>query len=362
MLVTWTVIFALILMTALYVAAEFAAVSVRRSRLRRLAEDGNTLAARLLPLVQDPRQLDRYIAASQIGITLGSLVLGAYGQATLSESVVPWLVRAGAQPETAESSAAAVVLVSLTVLGVILGELVPKSLALQYPTGMAVGTFLPMHWSLRVFAPAIWLLNGSGVLLLRLFGIRNAGHRHIHSPDEIALLIAESRDGGLLEPDEQVRLHRALQLGLRTAKQLMVPRERLAAIGIELPFEEVVRVAATAPYTRLPVYRGTLDSLVGMVRTKDVAVHFVAEGARGRLEPLIRPMPRVREDLPADKLLAFLREQRAHQAVVVDDQGRVAGLVTLQDVLADLLGGARKPPKRAESAAPKQASDDPDHV
>lgn len=347
MLVIWTVIFALILMTALYVAAEFAAVSVRRSRLRRLAEDGNTLAAQLLPLVQDPRHLDRYIAASQIGITLGSLILGAYGQATLSGSVAPWLVRAGVQPDSAESSAAGLVLVSLTVLGVILGELVPKSLALQYPTATAVGTFLPMRWSLRVFAPFIWFLNGSGVLLLRLFGVRNVGHRHIHSPDEIALLIAESRDGGLLEPDEQVRLHRALQLGLRTAKQLMVPRERLAAISVELAFDQVVQVAATTPDTRLPVYRGTLDNLVGMVRTKDVAVHFVTAGPRGRLEPLIRPMPRVREDLAADKLLAFLREQRAHQAVVVDDQGRVAGLVTLQDVLADLLGGARKGAKPA---------------
>lgn len=358
------IVSALILVNALYVAAEFSAVGVRRSRVRRLADDGNRLAVTLLPVVEDGRELDRYIAASQIGITLSSLVLGAYGQATLSAPLAPWLVRAGVDVQAAQSTASVAILLGLTAAQMVLGELVPKSVALQYPTGAALGTVLPMKWSLKLFAPFIWILNGSGVWVLRLFGVRNTGHRHVHSPDELELLIAESRDGGLLEPDEQARLHRALQMGLRTARQLMVPRDRLAAISVELPFEEVVRVAATAPYTRLPVYRGTLDSLVGMVRTKDIVVHFVTEGPRGRLEPLIRPMPRVREDLAADKLLAFLREQRAHQAVVVDDQGRVAGLVTLQDVLADLLGGARKAPKaRSErSRQPKQATDDRDHA
>jgi CBS domain containing-hemolysin-like protein len=340
MLLTWTVIFGLILLTALYVAAEFGAVSVRRSRLRRLAEDGHTLAQRLLPIVEDPRELDRYIAASQIGITLGSLILGAYGQATLSETVVPWLTRVGMEPEVARSSSPAVVLVSLTTLAMILGELVPKSLALQYPTATAIGTYWPMDWSLRVFAPFIWLLNGTGILLLRLFGVENSGHRHIHSPDELELLIAESRDGGLLEADEQQRLHRALRLGLRTARQLMVPRDRLVTVSADLPFEEIVNTLLAAPYTRLPVYRGSPDNILGTVRTKDVVVHFVEHGIHGRVESLLRPIPRVREELPADKLLAFMREQRAHQALVIDPRGTLAGLVTLQDVLSDLLGQA----------------------
>ncbi len=338
MLLTWAVILGLILVTALYVAAEFAAVGVRRSRLRRLAEDGHAIATRLLPLVEDPRELDRYIAASQIGITLGSLVLGAYGQAQLSGVVEPWFLALGVQPSASASTAAAVVLISLTVLGVILGELVPKSLALQYPTRMALWTFVPMNWSLRVFAPFIALLNGSGILLLRALGIRNAGHRHIHSPEEIDLLIAESRDGGLLEPQEHVRLHRALRLGLRTAGQMMVPRDRLAAIGADASFDEVVNAVMSSPYTRLPVYRGSLDTVVGIIRTKDVVLQYVAHGTSARVEPLLRPVVRVRETLPADKLLAFMREQRSHQAMVVDDRGRVAGLITLEDVLAHLLG------------------------
>lgn len=338
MLFTWAVIFGLILVTALYVAAEFAAVGVRRSRLRRLAEDGNGLAAGLLPLVEDPRELDRYIAASQIGITLGSLVLGAYGQATLSGVVEPWVLAWGVDPSAGASTAAALVLITLTAIGVILGELVPKSLALQYPTRTALFTYLPMKWSLRVFAPFISLLNGSGILLLRALRIHNAGHRHIHSPEEIDLLIAESRDGGLLEPQEHVRLHRALKLGLRTAGQLMVPRERIAAIGADASLREVVDAVLASAYTRLPVYRDTFDNIVGVIRTKDVVLQYVAEGSSARVESLIRPVPRVRQDLAADRLLTFMREQRSHQAIVVDQDGRVSGLITLEDVLAHLLG------------------------
>jgi CBS domain containing-hemolysin-like protein len=250
---------------------------------------------------------------------------------------MPWLARAGVQPDVAQSSAAAVVLISLTALAMILGELIPKSVALQYPTGVALATFLPMHWSLRIYAPFIKLLNGSGILLLRLVGVHNHGHRHIHSPEEIELLIAESRDGGLLEPDEQLRLHRALRLGRRTTRELMVPRARVAAIDADLPFEQIVTNLSASPYTRLPVYRGSLDHVIGMIRTKDLALHFINEGASERIGTLLRPIPRVVEDLSVDKLLPFLREQRAHQAIVVGADGRVAGLVTLQDVLASLL-------------------------
>ena len=221
----------LILLTALYVAAEFAAVGARRSRLRRLAEDGNPLAARILPVVEDSHELDRYIAASQVGITLSSLILGAYGQAALAPRLAPLLERFGRlDPLNSRSTAAGIVLLVLTTLAMILGELVPKSLALQYPTRTALATVMPMQWSLRLFSWSIKFLNGSGIAILKLFGVPSTSHRHVHSPEEIALLIAESRDGGLLEPQEQVRLHRALRLGLRSARQLMVPRSRLAGI------------------------------------------------------------------------------------------------------------------------------------
>jgi CBS domain containing-hemolysin-like protein len=339
MLLAWAIIALLILFTALYVAAEFAAVSARRSRLRRLAEDGNLLAARILPVLEDPRELDRYIAASQVGITLSSLILGAYGQATLAPRIAPLFERFGPmQAATAESTSAVVVLICLTTLAVILGELVPKSLALQNPTVTALATVLPMQWSMRAFSWSIALLNGSGVLLLKLLGVPATGHRHVHSPEEIALLIAESRDGGLLEPQEQVRLHRALRLGLRTARQLMVPRARLAAIDAALPFDEVLKIVAASPYSRLPVYRGSIDSIIGILHIKDVVTRYVQAGAL-TVAALLRPIVSVPESMPADRLLAFLRERRSHQALVVDVQGTVAGLITLEDVVAELLGG-----------------------
>jgi magnesium and cobalt exporter, CNNM family len=330
----------LILLTALYVAAEFSAVGARRSRLRRLAEDGNVLAARVLPVLESPQALDRYIAASQVGITLSSLILGAYAQSRLDTRLAPLVARiAGIDADAAHSASALIVLLVLTVLAMILGELVPKSLALQDPTRMALLTVLPMQWSQRLFAPSIALLNGSGVFLLKLLGVTSTGHRHVHSPEEIELLIAESRDGGLLEPLEQVRLHRALRLGLRTARQLMVPRERLAAVEASTPFEDVLRLVATSPYSRLPVYRGTLDRVIGILHTKDVVFDYIGERPRASIATLLRPIARVRETMPADRLLAFMRDRRSHHALVEDDDGRISGLITLEDVVGELLGG-----------------------
>ena len=339
MLLAWTIIVLLILLTGLYVAAEFAAVSARRSRLRRLAEDGNGLAARILPVLEDPAALDRYIAVSQIGITLSSLILGAYGKATIAPRFAPLLERVGGMDrETAESTAAVSVLLFLTAVAVIIGELVPKSLALQYPTRTALITVLPMQWSLRIFSWSIYFLNGSGVLILRLLGIPATGHRHVHSPEEIELLIAESRDGGLLEPEEQVRLHRALRLGLRTARQLMVPSERLATVDAATSFDDVLRIVAASPYSRLPVYDGVPEKITGVLHTKDVVTAFVG-GARATTTTLLRPVIRVPGDMPADRLLAYLRERRSHQALVATKEGRIEGLVTLEDVVGELLGG-----------------------
>jgi CBS domain containing-hemolysin-like protein len=339
MFVAWAIIALLILLTGLYVAAEFGAVSARRSRLRRLAEDGNLLAARILPVLEDARALDRYIAASQIGITLSSLILGAYGQATLAPRLEPLLERFdGMQPATVKSVAAGIVLTCLTALAVILGELVPKSLALQNPTRTALVTVLPMQWSMRVFSWSINFLNGSAILLLKALRIPSTGHRHVHSPEEIALLIAESRDGGLLEPEEQVRLHRALRLGLRSARQLMVPRARLAATDASLPFEDVLRIVAASPYSRLPVYRGSIDNIIGILHTKDVVMRYV-QASGLTVSSLLRPIVRVPDTMAADHLLTFLRERRSHQALVVDANDSVVGLITLEDVVAELLGG-----------------------
>jgi CBS domain containing-hemolysin-like protein len=332
----------LILATALYVAAEFAAVSVRRSRLRSLAEEGHRFAQWLLPIIESPAELDRYIAVSQIGITLTSLILGAYAQATFAVQLAPLFGQLGGLQEVAAHSVAATfVLVLLTILQVLFGELIPKTLALQYPTPTALYTVLPMRVSAWLFKPFNAFLNGSGLTILRLLGAPHQGHRHIHSPEEISLLIAESRDGGLLEPDEHLRLQKALRLNLRQAKQLMVPRRKIEAIDINTPLHEVIGILVQSPYSRLPVYRDSIDNIVGIVHTKDVVRWLVSGGpgsARASVETLMRPITSVHESVSADRILRQLRERRSHQALVVDEFGGTAGLLTLEDVLTELIG------------------------
>jgi CBS domain containing-hemolysin-like protein len=210
--------------------------------------------------------------------------------------------------------------------------------ALRYPTEIALLTTRPMLWSARAYAWFIVILDRSAAILRQLLRVPTATHRHVHSPEEIGLMIAESRNGGLLEPQEQVRLHRALRLGLRDARQLMVPRGRLAALDVATPLADVLRIVATSPYSRLPVYRRSLDDIIGILHTKHVVTHFLDRGRSGTLAALVRPILRVPDRMPADRLLGFLRERRSHQALVVDASDAVIGMITLEDVLGELLG------------------------
>jgi putative hemolysin len=329
----------LILVNALYVAAEFAAVSVRRSRIQQLVADGNPIAAWLAPILESPAALNRYLAASQIGITLSSLVLGAYAQATFAIWLTPVFASwGGLQELVAQSTSTVVVLLTLTVAQAVFAEFVPKSVALQFPTQTSLYTAIPMLCSLWVYRPFSIVLNRTGGMLLRLLGAPMPAHRHIHSPEEIELLIAESRDGGLLEPDEHRRLQRALRLNLKQARQLMVPRTRIAALDVKTPPNEAIGLMAQSPYSRLPVYRDSLDNIVGVLHTKDLVRWFVSESPAETLGDLIRPVPTVHESVTADRMLRELRERRSHQALVVDEFGGTSGLLTLEDVLAELLG------------------------
>jgi putative hemolysin len=345
------VVAALILVNAVYVAAEFAAVSARRSRIKQLAEEGSPLASWLVPILEKPEALDRYIAACQIGITVSGLVLGAYAQATIAGALTPWVAAAGLQESTAQSVSIGIVLLLLTVAQVIFAELVPRSLALQYPTQAALYAVVPMAPSLWIYRPLITSLNGTSLVLRRLIGAPPKTHRHIHSPEEIELLIAESRDGGLLEPDEHRRLRRALRLNMRQAKQLMVPRPEISAIDIATPLDDVIRLVAQSPYSRLPVYRESIDNIVGMLHTKDLVRWLVSGGASDTLETVIRPITSVHESVAVDRVLRHLRERRTHQALVVDEFGGTSGLITLEDVLSELLGDVGDEFKAGEPVA-----------
>ena len=329
---TFFIIALLILINALYVAAEFSAVSVRRSRVRQAAEDGNRFARMLLPVVDDAARLDRYVAICQIGITISSLVLGAYGQASLAPRLVPVFEGLGGmQQVAAESAAAGVILFALTIGQMVLGELVPKSLALQFSTPIALYTVLPMKWSFAAMSWFVFVLNGSGTLILRLFGMRQTGHRHLHSPEEIEYLIGESREGGLFEADEHERLRRALHLGVRPVEDIMIPRVLITAIEASAPFDEVLKLVARTPYSRIPVFRKTTDRMLGFVHVQDVVRHTLDERPV-ELQQLMRPILVVPEGMKADRVLQRLREGRQHIAIVVDEFGGTKGLVTIGDV------------------------------
>lgn len=271
------VIALLIALNALYVAGEFAAITTRRSRVRQLAEGGSGSARWLLGIIESGPAIDRYVAGCQVGITLSSLLLGAYGQAALTPIVANALEDyAGLGGAGALGTAATAVLVGLTATQVVLGELIPKSVALQFPTPVALYTSVPMRASLWLFRPLIAILNGSGIAILRLLRAPAAGHRHIHSPDEIALLIAESRDGGLLSEEEQEQFERALRLSLLPVRRIMIPRPDIVAVGAGANLHSVHGVLSQSGFTRLPVYDGILDNMVGFVHAKDVSSRLLA--------------------------------------------------------------------------------------
>jgi putative hemolysin len=333
------IIILLILLCAFYVAAEFAIVSARKSRIYQLAGEKNKLAQKLLPFVNDSLKLDEYISACQIGITISSLVLGAYGQATLSGKLVPLFENLGGMRAIAAHSASAlVVLLILTIFQMVLSELVPKSVALQYPTQIALYSVVPLTWSLLIFRPFIKFLNGSANLILKLFGGSQPGHGHVHSPEEIDLIISESYNVGLLKKDELKRLHYALHLEGRTARQIMVPRPNMFSVEINIPVNEFLYIAADCPYNHIPLYENSRDNIVGMVHTKEMVKYYVEKGGIVSLQDLIQSVLLIPENVTADKILELLREEGCQQAIVIDEFGAIVGLVTLEDVLAEFMG------------------------
>ena len=330
----------LILVNALYVAAEFAIVSTRATRVAQLAAQGNNLAGAVLPILRDPALLDRYIAACQIGITLSSLVLGAFGQATIGLALGEFLAEfAGFERLSAYALGATVTLLALTSIQVVFGELIPKTIALQYPVGTTLYTYLPVSWSESFYSPFIKLLNGGGTLVLRWLHVKaHAGHRHVHAPDEIDLLIRESRDGGLLEDKESERLREALQLGQHRVRQLMVPRRQIVGLDLNAPLEETLAEIDGSPFTRFVVHRDGFDDIRGYLHVKDITIALAAGRSLNSLQPLIRPLLALPSSLTIDRALGQMRDRNARIALLVNEYGDVEGLISLEDIIRELLG------------------------
>jgi len=329
----------LIALNALYVAAEFGAVAAQRSQIAEQAQRGNERAARLLSVLGDGAALDRYIAACQLGITLSSVVAGAYCQATVARGLVPWVEQTWQlQPSSAENATFVLVLIVLTVLQVVLAELVPKSVALQFPERVALATYLPLRAFAWSCGGIIGLLNGSGFLLLRPFGVQRGGQLHVHSPDELAILFSESRRGGKLSPASHARLARGLRLSTRTVRQMMTPRSEIQALEVTASGAELLQKVADSPYGQLPVYRGTLDRILGSVSTKVVAERFAATGTVPSLEELVSPLPFVPDALRSHQLVRFLQREHSTKAIAIDEHGGVQGIISITDVLWELFG------------------------
>lgn len=343
----------LISINALFVAAEFATVSARRTRISQMAGSGNRLARLLLPIVEDRQALDRFVAASQLGITASSLVLGAVGQnlitgllvgplTTLLGYLQPVLAGIGISAiglagPAATSIIAAGVLIVLTILQVIFGELFPKSVAVQYPERVALATVVPVRWSVLILRPFIWLFNGSGNLVLRLLRVDMGSARsHVHSPEEIEILVTESHEGGLLDDEEKQMLRNAFRLRDLTARQVMLHRTRIIAAPVESSVMELMNLALEAGHTRIPLYQDTIDNILGFVHVKDLFRLHVS--GNQNLAEILREVVYVPETLPVVEVWETLGNKRQYIAIVFDEFGGTAGLLTFEDLIEEIFG------------------------
>lgn len=319
-------------LNALYVAAEFATVSARRTRVVTLAEDGNGAAKRLLPYLQDPAKIDRYIAACQVGITLSSLAVGFYGQAQLS----PY-IRVPLPPGVI----ALIVLVFLTTLQVVLGELLPKSVATRYPERVALATVTPLVVSLNVLRPLIAVLNGSALWLLARLGVAGGHETHAHSPEELEYVFRESVAGGYLDADEKDMLENALRFETRLARQVMVPRNRLVTVEVNRDPQQLLAELVKTPHMRFPVFEETIDKVIGFINLKDLFLLCQKNASAGTttdLRSIVRDAPVLPETNTVNEVWAELKAKRAPLALLFDEYGGTVGLVTLEDIIEEIVG------------------------
>lgn len=337
-LVIIVIVVILVGINALYVAGEFAAVSARGPRLSQMADDGNRLAKMMLRIINDHHRLDNYIAASQVGITLSSILLGIYGQQSIAPRIEP-LLSGFAGEAAAAGSSAVIVLIFLTTLQVIFGELLPKTIAIQYPERVALATALPMRWSADILLkPLIVVLNGSGRLILRMLNISSSGeHTHIHSPEEIVLLVQESHKSGLLDADERHMLRSIFRFNQTRAAEIIVPRPRIIAADVNQPIKAILEKAAHSSYSRLPIFETDLDHIIGYVHLQDV-YKLYRHDPQASIRGVVRSVPFVPETVSITEVWNEMNRANSYLAIVFDEFGGTTGLITREDVVEELFG------------------------
>jgi CBS domain containing-hemolysin-like protein len=339
--IIWRLSLALLLVfaNAFFVAAEFALVGARRTRIESLAEEGNTRARFARIAI---RNLDHYISGTQLGITLASLGLGWVGESTLAAIIIqafdglpaPWNMIA------THTVAGVIAFALITFLHIVLGELAPKSLALLFPEATSLWTAGPLIGFSKIFSPFIAVLNGTANLLLRMLGLRPPTEvERVHRPEEIEMLVTQMYEQGALaeEPVEMIR--GVFDLSETTAGEVMTPRTEIVAVPVDASVDRTAEIILDAGHSRIPVYEGSLDRIVGVVLARDV--WRAQRDGQQSIAGLIRPLPYVPDSKDIEGLLREMQEQRVHMAVVVDEFGGTAGIVTLEDLVEEIVGEIR---------------------
>jgi putative hemolysin len=337
-LVKILVVLLLVLANGFFVAVEFALVSLRRSRIETLAKRGKSSAHAVLRALD---HLDAMLSASQFGITLASLALGAVGESTLAslfEPVIQRFVSGAAAEVIGHSVAVAIALGVITYLHLVLGEYAPKALAIEKAEAISLATARWLWWFYRAFKPFIWLINFSGIKFLKLFGVNfHPGHHTVYTEDELRHLVTLSHQSGHLEQDEKELIHNVFEFSDLTAREIMIPRTEVMAIETSAGFAEVIRQFQASGYSRLPVYEERLENIKGVIHSKDV-MGYLLRPEEFDLKQVIRPSVFIPDSVRLADVLSKMQRERGHLAIVVDEHGGLEGILTLEDLLEEIVG------------------------
>jgi len=343
LIIPFFIIALLILLNGLFVAAEFAIIGVRPSRVEQLAQEGNRTAIGVREIVQTRGKKDRYIATAQLGITLASLGLGMYGEPVIAGWIEPVLHTWFGVSDTILHSISFILALSImTYFHVVVGEMVPKSIALQNAERTVLVLAAPMAFIQRIFSFAVTALNQIGLWTLKLLRVPtpDKGSR-MHTPDELELIVSESFEEGMLNAEEQKLIVNIFDFSDRRIGQVMTPRPRIEAVPVTITQEELLQQFITSAHTRLPVYNGTIDNIIGILHLKDVVRQQVTQDKPFDLRAMLRQAPYVPESLHIERLLSNFKKLRQHMAIVIDEYGGTAGIVTLEDVIEEVVGEVR---------------------
>jgi len=328
-------LFLLVLLNGFFVAAEFALVSVRRTRVEQLANEGNTLARLTQKVLHD---LDLYIAATQLGITMASLGIGFIAEPAIEHLAGPTLLAWGVAPASVTTISFAIAFGLSTALHIVFGELAPKSLALQRAEQVSLAVSIPLIGFTTIFRPVIWLLNVTGNGVVRIFGLRAVpGHHAVHSEEEIRMIVSASREEGVLEEQKKELLNNVFDLSDTPVRGIMTPRVDMIALDEKATLRRFMALNEEHSYSRVPIYHETVDKIVGIAFIGDVLKHLDRLD-EVTLREVARPAVFAPENMKVIDLFNLFQRKKTHMAIVVDEFGGTAGVVTLEDALEEVVG------------------------